>query len=47
MTARLQEVFISEVEVLRRELQERDVTVEGELLSEAAMVEEGFSEQFG
>ena len=32
--------------MLRQELQERDVTVEGEFLSEAQMIEEGFSEQF-
>ena len=42
----LKEVFISEVDVIRQEMQERDVTVEGEFLSEAAMIEEGISEQF-
>ena len=41
------EVFIAEVEVLRAELYETDVTVEGEYLSEAAMIAEGISENFG
>ena len=39
-----QEVFIAEVEVLRAELYEKDITIEGEFLSEAAMEEEGISE---
>ena len=42
-----QEVFISEVEVLRSELYETDVTVEGEYLSDQQMIDEGFSENFG
>ncbi|CAE7266817.1 unnamed protein product, partial [Symbiodinium sp. CCMP2592] len=37
------EVFIAEVEVLREQLYEKDLTIEGEFLSEAAMEEEGIS----
>ena len=40
-----QEVFITEVEVLRQELIEKDVTVEGEFMSDEKMIEEGISEQ--
>ena len=37
-------MFIAEVEVLRAQLYETDITVEGEFLSDEAMIEEGFSE---
>ena len=39
----LQEVFVSEVEVLRAELYETDVTVEGEFLSDEQMEAEKIS----
>ena len=39
-----QEVFISEVEVMRQELIEKDVTVEGEFMSDAKMIEEDISD---
>ena len=40
-------MFIAEVEVIRSEMQERDVTVEGEFLSDQQMIDEGISEQVG
>ena len=42
-----EETFISEVEILREEMRETEVVVEGQFASEADMVEWGFSEYFG
>ena len=39
-----EEVFIAEVEVLRSQLYESDVVIEGEFLSDAQMEAEGVSE---
>ena len=41
------ETFIAEVEVLREEMRETEVVVEGEFATEAQMAEWGFSEYFG
>ncbi|CAL1164117.1 unnamed protein product [Cladocopium goreaui] len=41
----LKETFIAEVEVLREEMRETEVVVEGEFATEAQMAEWGFSEQ--
>ena len=40
----MQATFIAEVEVIRSEMLEHEVTVEGEFASEALMYEWGFSE---
>ena len=42
-----QEVFIAEVEVLREQMMEQDITIEGEFLSEEQMEQEGMSEMLG
>lgn len=39
-----QETFIAEVEVLRQEMQSNELSIEGEFLSYAAMIENGISE---
>ena len=41
------ETFVTEVEVLREEMRETELIVEGQFATEADMVEWGFSEQFG
>ena len=42
-----EDTFISEVEVIRAQLLEQDVTIEGEFLSDQQMKDEGFSEPAG
>ena len=39
-----QEVFIAEVEILREQMSEKDITIEGEFMSDAMMEDNGISE---
>ena len=41
----LKETFITEVEVLRAQMVEQDITIEGEFLSDQQMQDEGMSER--